>query len=106
MRNPDLTKQFYCQGLDFTLSSDYGDYLIVEKDNAEIHFFAFKELDIVQNYGQIYIRCTDIESLHDQLIEKNISIHPGGPLQVKPWGQKEFSILDPDNNLLTFGQSI
>ena len=25
---------------------------------------------------------------------------------VKPWQQKEFSLLDPDNNLLTFGQSI
>jgi len=27
-------------------------------------------------------------------------------LETKPWGQKEFSVLDPDNNLLTFGQSI
>jgi hypothetical protein len=32
------------------------------------------------------------------------SIHPAGHLQTKPWGQKEFSILDPDNNLLTFGE--
>ncbi|HAZ93890.1 MAG TPA: glyoxalase/bleomycin resistance/extradiol dioxygenase family protein, partial [Chitinophagaceae bacterium] len=22
------------------------------------------------------------------------------------WGQKEFSLLDPDNNLLTFGQPL
>jgi hypothetical protein len=34
-----------------------------------------------------------------------MEIHPNGKLQTKPWGQKEFSILDPDNNLLTFGQS-
>ena len=27
-------------------------------------------------------------------------------LETKHWGQREFSILDPDNNLLTFGQSI
>jgi hypothetical protein len=32
--------------------------------------------------------------------------HPNGHLAIKPWGQKEFSILDPDNNLLTFGQNI
>jgi len=25
-------------------------------------------------------------------------------LQAKPWEQKEFAWLDPDNNLLTFGQ--
>ncbi|MDB5015700.1 MAG: hypothetical protein JWQ84_532, partial [Mucilaginibacter sp.] len=27
-------------------------------------------------------------------------------LVYKPWKQREFSIHDPDNNLLTFGQSI
>ena len=35
---------------------------------------------------------------------KGIVKHPNGPLETKPWGQKEFSILDPDNNLLTFGE--
>ena len=29
-----------------------------------------------------------------------------GHLQIKPWGQKEFSLLDPDYNLLTFGESM
>jgi hypothetical protein len=27
-------------------------------------------------------------------------------LAKKPWGQQEFSLLDPDHNLLTFGESI
>jgi hypothetical protein len=27
-------------------------------------------------------------------------------MEIKPWGQKEFSLLDPDNNLLTFGEAI
>jgi hypothetical protein len=26
-------------------------------------------------------------------------------LENKPWQQREFALLDPDNNLLTFGQS-
>lgn len=33
-------------------------------------------------------------------------IHPNGHLALKPWKQKEFSLLDPDNNLLTFGQTL
>ena len=33
-------------------------------------------------------------------------MRPNGHLQTKPWGQKEFAILDPDNNLLTFGQNM
>lgn len=38
--------------------------------------------------------------------DSNRDLHPNGHLQVKPWGQKEFAILDPDNNLLTFGQGV
>lgn len=40
------------------------------------------------------------------MIAKGVSIHPNGTLSKKPWGQKEFSLLDPDNNLLTFGEAM
>jgi hypothetical protein len=54
----------------------------------------------------VYIRTNDIEELYQSLQKNKVSIHPAGNLELKPWGQKEFSLLDPDNNLLTFGQSI
>lgn len=79
---------------------------MVRKDKIEIHFFLFKDLIPSENYGQIYIRTDNIAALYKDFQEKNIAIHPNAPLQVKPWGQIEFSILDLDNNLLTFGQSI
>ena len=47
-----------------------------------------------------------IESLYQSILDYKTTIHPNGPLETKPWGQKEFAGLDPDNNLLTFGQSI
>lgn len=105
MRNKELTKEFYLKKLSFREIGDYGDYLMVRKDNIEIHFFEFNELDPKQNYGQVYIRTEDIEDFYHSLIDNHIDIHPNGHLQTKPWGQKEFSLLDPDNNLLTFGQS-
>lgn len=37
------------------------------------------------------------------MLEKQLFAHEEFRLQTKPWGQKEFSLLDPDNNLLTFG---
>ena len=43
---------------------------------------------------------------YNELLKKNITIHPNSPLEIKPWGQKEFALLDPDNNLLTFGQAL
>ncbi len=106
MRDKVLTKNFYVNQLNFKALGEYPEYLIVAKDNIEIHFFEFKDLDPKENYGQVYIRADDIEVFYQSLLANKITIHPNGDLQLKPWGQKEFSLLDPDNNLLTFGQSI
>jgi len=101
-----LTREYYLNNLGFEELGDYGDYLIVRKDKIEIHFFEFKGLDPKQNYGQVYIRSNDIDRLYQELLDNNVEIHPNGHLEIKPWGQKEFALLDPDNNLLTFGQSV
>ncbi|MFT3902843.1 MAG: VOC family protein [Niabella sp.] len=106
MRNKSVTKDFYLNKLGFKELGDYGDYLMIKKDNIEIHFFEFKELDPKENYGQVYIRTNNIDKLYQSLLENGTPIHPNGSLQAKPWGQKEFSILDPDSNLMTFGQGI
>ena len=108
MRNKTITRAFYLTQLGFEDigSADYDGYLLLKKDHAEIHFFQFTNLDPKQNYGQVYIRTNDIETLYQSLLTNNVPIHPASPLQTKPWGQKEFAILDPDNNLLTFGESI
>jgi hypothetical protein len=108
MRNKAITREFYLTKLGFEEfgSADFEGYLMVKKDMVQIHFFEFRELDPNENYGQVYIRTDDIDGLYKSLLEKRVSIHPAGHLQIKSWGQKEFSILDPDNNLLTFGQTI
>ena len=108
MRNKTATRNYYINELGFHEfgSTDYEGYLMVEKDNIQIHFFEFKELDPAQNYGQVYIRTNEIEKLYQSLIANGVSIHPNGALQTKPWKQKEFSLLDPDSNLLTFGESL
>lgn len=108
MRSKNATKDFYLNKLGFLTfgNADHADYLMVERDSVQIHFFEFKDIDPTENYGQVYIRTNDIDKLYQSLLDKNTIIHPNGLLQTKPWGQKEFSVLDPDNNLLTFGQSI
>lgn len=107
MRDKAATRDFYVNKLGFAqYGGDFPDYLMVQKDSVQIHFFEFKELVPNENYGQIYIRTDDIDSLYLLFQNNEANIHPNGQLQTKPWGQKEFSILDPDNNLLTFGQSL
>ena len=108
MRNKSITQDYYVNQLGFNYigSDDYEYYLIVEKDNLQIHFFEFKELNPLDNYGQVYIRTIDIYELYNFMLVNNVAIHPNGKLSPKPWQQIEFSLLDPDHNLLTFGQSM
>ena len=108
MRNKGITRDFYTNKLGFQElgSAAFDGYLMLQKDNIEIHFFEFKEIDPKENYGQVYIRTNDIETLYQSMLDNNNNIHPAGHLQTKSWGQKEFAMLDPDNNLLTFGQGI
>lgn len=108
MRDKAKTRDYYLNQLGFEEVGiqDYDGYLMVRKDQIEIHFFEFRALDPKENYGQLYIRTDSIEEFYQSLLDKKITIHPNGHLTTKPWGQMEFSLLDPDNNLLTFGQGV
>lgn len=64
MRDKAMTRQFYLNKLGFKELSDYGNYLITGKDQIEIHFFEFKDLEPKENYGQVYIRTDDINSIY------------------------------------------
>ena len=105
MQQKAQTLDFYIQQLGFELLADYGDYILVKKEQVELHFFQYKGLDPATNYGQVYIRTNNIQQLYQDLLEREVPIHPNSPLQQKPWGQWEFALLDPDHNLLTFGQA-
>jgi hypothetical protein len=107
MRDKSITKGFYIDQMGFQpFGNDYEGYLMLQKDRIQIHFFKFRELDPQTNFGQVYIRTDNIDQFYQSLIDRRLPIHPSGHLQIKPWKQKEFSVLDPDNNLLTFGEPI
>ncbi|HEA28796.1 MAG TPA: VOC family protein [Leeuwenhoekiella sp.] len=108
MRDKAVTRDYYINKLHFKElgATDFDGYLMLEKENVQIHFFEFKNLDPKENYGQIYIRTDQIANLYASMLAEKIDVHPNGQLQIKPWGQKEFSLLDPDHNLLTFGQEL
>lgn len=106
MRDKAATRAYYVGRLGFAAIGEYDDYLIVERDGQELHFFTHKDLDPKANYGQVYLRTIAIDEIHRSLVDRGVAIHPSGGLHTKPWGQKEFALLDPDHNLLTFGQAV
>ncbi len=108
MRNRGITYNYYVNILGFKYigPDNFDQYLIVEKDQLQIHFFEYKNLEPANNYGQVYIRIDEIDELYDTFLKNKVDIHPNGKLEDKPWMQREFSLLDPDNNLLTFGKPL
>jgi catechol 2,3-dioxygenase-like lactoylglutathione lyase family enzyme len=108
MRDKSATRAFYLDLLGFTDLGieDYPDYLMIGRDGIELHFFAFPALDPFQNYGQVYIRTDAVDAVYQEFLAKKIPMPKAGHLETKPWMQREFSILDPDHNLLTFGQDV
>lgn len=104
MRNIKISKNFYINLLEFKEigNPNFKEYMMVAKEDLEIHFFEFKDLNPLENYGQIYIRTQNIEELFAFIKSKNLK---STKLEHKPWRQIEFSILDPDHNLITFGQN-
>ncbi|MGW8121827.1 bleomycin resistance protein [Roseivirga echinicomitans] len=107
---PFIDKQktlgFYVNQLGFTLRSDYGDYLIMDLEGVELQFFSFPTLIPSKSDFMIYLRMDKgIEELYDRLLKSSPSIRVSVKLEPKPWGQKEFSIIDPNGTCLTIGQS-
>lgn len=95
----------YYQKLGFELVADHGDYLITQYKDLEIHFFSFETFIPEKSDFMIYLRIdNDIENFYQNFQNQGIEIHPNGKLETKPWGMKEFSLIDPSGTLLTFGE--
>jgi hypothetical protein len=92
MRDKSVTKEFYLVQLGFRESgnADYDGYLMVQKDNIQIHFFELKELDPKENYGQVYIRTDEIDELYQSLADKKISTTRQGFYKPKRGDKRNF----------------
>lgn len=104
--NKEETLDYYSK-LGFEMVADYGDYLIAKYQELEIHFFKFENLLPEKSDFMIYLRIdNDVEKFYQEIQNQGIKIHPNGKLETKPWKMKEFSLLDPNGTLLSFGAAI
>jgi len=105
MVNDDATRAFYQDILGFAVIGDYGDYLMLERDGVELHFFLFPTLEPAKSDFMAYIRVdADLEALHAEIAAKGATPDQLRKLETKPWGMKEFSVVDPSGMCLTFGE--
>jgi catechol 2,3-dioxygenase-like lactoylglutathione lyase family enzyme len=101
------TIDFYVRQLGFNMGNDYGDYFIVTLDAAELHFFSYPTLVPGKSDFMIYLRIDNgIEQLYEKWKKNDPPPERLGKLELKPWGQKEFPLIDPNGTLLTFGEGV
>jgi catechol-2,3-dioxygenase len=98
------TEKFYKEHLDFDTITKQNDYLVLSRNGMELHFYQNRVMNVQKNNTMLYVRVDHhIQELHDKAVAESLPFTLG-KLVEKPWGEIEFSLLDPNHNLLTFGQ--
>ena len=99
------TVDFYVSKLGFTeIYAEQGNYAVIARDKVEVHFWGCKDPEIPKATS-CRIEVTGVDRLYETCRAENI-VHPNAPLEEKPWGTREFSILDADGNLIAFHERI
>jgi catechol 2,3-dioxygenase-like lactoylglutathione lyase family enzyme len=109
-RNFERTATFYGT-LGFDVVSQYREpdaYLIMRRGMVELHFFPFPDFDPARSYAGCYSRVPDVDAWFAAASRADL---PGAgiprltALAEKPWGMREFALIDPDGSLIRIGTS-
>jgi hypothetical protein len=118
-RDLDATAAMFGR-IGFAVTGRWDGYGILERDDVELHFFAKPDLDPATTAGMAYVRVVDVDALYAEVRAAGFEVLPVDvqherwdrgasleritALEDKPWGLREFALLDIDNNLLRIGQ--
>lgn len=107
-RSVSATVAFYKRlGFEGDAHESNSEYAILQRGAIELHFFTHKELIPAESSASCYIRVLDVESIYRSFLLIQLprtGIPRMDTLENKPWGLREFAIIDLDGNLLRIGQ--
>ena len=98
------TTDYYSQHLSFEIVNMYGDYVILRRGEVWLHF-GLADVDPKTNMCSTYVYVRGIDTLYEQCQTEGI-LRQNAWLADRPYGMRDFSLIDPDGNLLTFGQRL
>jgi catechol 2,3-dioxygenase-like lactoylglutathione lyase family enzyme len=109
-RSVSATVAFYKRlGFEGGAHDSNREYAILRRGAVELHFFTHKGLLPAESSAGCYIRVLDVQSIYRSFSSSQLP-RTGIPrmetLEDKPWGLREFAVVDPDGNLLRIGQVI
>ena len=98
---------FYAEALGFVelLDLDGAGLGIVERDAVQLSLWAADGSapgaeEYLAGTASCRIEVVGVEALHARCSDLGV-VHPHGALGDRPWGTREFAILDPDGNQIT-----
>jgi hypothetical protein len=100
-RDVAATTAWYRDELGFGVFHAETEYGIVGRGESWIHFWGPSGVDPLETDSMIRIGVQGIDALYDHCREREI-VHPSSRLELRPWGFREFAVLDCDGMLVTF----
>lgn len=110
--DPLASGEFLRQALGFPIVDTWGDppaYAIARREGATLHLRRATAPEQVRgNAGagvwDAYVRCTGVDELASELQRRGVPLERGP--EDKPYGMREFDVLDPDGYVLCFGEDV
>jgi catechol 2,3-dioxygenase-like lactoylglutathione lyase family enzyme len=81
-------------------------YAILRLEEAEIHFFGYPGVDPATSIAGCYVRVSDADALYAAWSRLGLpakGIPRLDAIADKPWGLREFAVVDPAGNLIRVG---
>jgi uncharacterized glyoxalase superfamily protein PhnB len=91
---------YYRDILGFKINYQQHNLGVMDRDRVRLLLIA--KTPKYSGIGSAYVYVNDADQLHAELREKGANVQ-GGPVS-QPWGLREFRVLDPEGNQITFGQ--
>lgn len=104
VRDLDVATHFY-RSLDFEVDEyrDGGYAWVMSPMGEVLHLVVTESLDPGANHSAAYFHVEDAHEWHSNWAAAGVAV---SALEVKQWGMREFSMHDPDGNLIRVGQNI
>lgn len=100
----EASVDFYQNKLGFSLAFQYPEYAGVEVGPIQIHFWHCKDPEIPKA-SNCRVHLLGVDALYQEAIQQRV-VHPNGPIEDKPWGFREFTVIDCCGNSIIFAQPL
>ncbi len=94
------TAAFYREKLGSLVDYEDPTYIMLHREGLALHFWHCPDRNIAEN-SSCYVYVRGIEALYAEYQAARV-IHPNGPLEDKPCGMQEFTVLDLNGNAIRF----